>query len=160
MMADFKLTGMDDVLRLLRELPAEVSAKRGGPVKRALGKGARVIATEVGLNLARSIGGLDTDEDHSTGLLLSALVVTRGKAPIEGKGERYLVRFKRKTYARNGKPVTTLASAQIKEYGSEKQQAEPFIRPAVTSKGREAIDVATKSLAADLEKLAAKYLKK
>lgn len=158
-MADVKLIGMDNVLKLLHELPTEVAAKRGGPVKRALSKGARVVATEVGLNLARSIGGLDDDENHSTGLLLESLRVTRGKAPADGKGERYLVRFLRKTYVRNGKPVTTLATAQLKEYGSEKQQAEPFIRPAVMSKGQQAIDVASSSLLADIERLARKYLK-
>lgn len=141
MNVEMRLTGLDGVLQTLQSLPAEVVSKRGGPVKAALRKGALVLLREASLNLARAVDALGPDGDEqSTGLLLRSLVATRGKAPFDGNGERYLVRVKSRTYPnRKGKPVTTLKSAQILEYGSEKQPAEPWLRPAFNEKASEAI---------------------
>lgn len=150
-----KLTGVDNVLRLLKALPPEVVSKRGGPAKTALRKGANVIAKQMRANLTAVTAG-----DETTGLLLKNLIVSRGKPPTSGKGERYLVRFRRKTYpGRKGKAVTTLKTAQLLEYGSSKQPAEPFIRPAFRSRAREAIDTVTRELATAVDRLATKYLK-
>lgn len=129
----------DGVLAMLRSLPAEVVSKRGGPVKLALAKGARLIRDEAKKNLQASIaqGG-----DVSTGLLLKNVIASRGKAPTGGKGERYLVRVKRKTYETDGgKPVTTLKTANLLEYGSSHQPATPWLRPAVQAKGQQAVTV-------------------
>lgn len=138
-LVELKLSGLDGVLDLLKQLPPEVVSKRGGVVKTALRKGAQVILREEALNLARVTGNLDPEQEPGTKLLASSLIVSRGKAPTGGKGERYLVRVKRKAYLRKGKPVTTLKTGQILEYGSEKQQAEPWIRPAFNAKAAEAI---------------------
>jgi len=144
-----------NVLNLLKQLPREVVSKRGGPVRAALRKGAVLIQNQVKQNL---VGGLDPE---ATMLLLKSVVVTRGKEPTSGRGERYLVRIKRATYLRgNGKPVTTLKSAQIKEYGSEKQAAEPFIVPAFKSKAREAIEVTVKSLVTSVDAIVKRLGKK
>lgn len=147
------LTGLDGVLRTLEQLPPEVVSKSGGPVKRALRKGARVLLQEAALNLARATDNLSTDSEENTGLLLSALVATRGKAPSGGNGERYLVRVKRLTYQRPGPATTTLASANLLEYGSEKQQAEPWLRPAFAAKAVTAIQTVEKELVADLDRV-------
>lgn len=150
----FKLTGVDNVLRLLQSLPADVVSKRGGPVKTALRKGANVIAKQMRANLIAATAG-----DESTGLLLKNLIVSRGKPPSSGKGERYLIRFRRKSYAgRKGKTVTTLKTAHLLEYGSSKQPAEPFIRPAFTSRAREAIETVERELVAAVDALAKKHL--
>ena len=135
-----KERGIDEALALLKSLPPEVVSKSGGPVKTALRAGARVLQREVALNLAASIGSLSGDDAISTGLLEKSIISSRGKAPTSGKGERYLVRVKRQTYTReSGETVTTLKTAQIKEYGSEKQTAEPFIRPAFNATAETAI---------------------
>jgi hypothetical protein len=156
MKIDMKLEGADNILSMLKSLPANVVSKRGGPVKLALAKGARIIRSEVSKNLQR----VTADGDESTGLLKKSLIVSRGKAPITGSGERYLVRFKRKTYPdRKGNPVTTLKTAQILEYGSEKQAAEPFIRPAVISKAETAIRTINDDLLARIDKIVKKQLK-
>jgi HK97 gp10 family phage protein len=158
---EVKITGIDGVLALLQQLPAEVVSKKGGPVKAALRKGARVILAAEQANLQMvTANATDSEKRESTGLLAKSLIASRGKAPTDGNGERYLVRVKRRTYVRkNGKPVTTLKTAQILEYGSEKQPAEPWIRPAFKAKAREAIDVITtdlvKRLNAVVKKLAA-----
>lgn len=171
-MITFKINGIDNVLNLLRALPVEVTAKNGGPVRKALRKGAVVIQKAEIANL-QAVTSNATKEDIrlSTGLLMKNVVVTRGKAPADGKGERMLVRVKRKTYqraaernaqgkkAKRAAAVTTLQTAQLLEYGSSKQTPEPWIRPAFENKAQTAIVTVVSSLVADLERLAAKYLK-
>ncbi|MBV5296671.1 MAG: HK97 gp10 family phage protein [Rhodoferax sp.] len=157
MKIEMKLAGVDGVMEMLRKMPAEVVSKRGGPVKTALRKGAKVIHDQAKQNLQISVANTnDEGKRLSTGLLLKNLVITRGKAPTVGKGERYLVRVRRKTYGRAGKPVTTLASAQLLEYGSEKQNAEPWLRPAFQAKAEQAILTVEKSLVLEIERIAKK----
>jgi len=141
MKIEVNMTGLNGVLETLKSLPPELVSKRGGPVKTALRKGAQVIFKQAKANLERSVSNASDDgKRYSTGLLLKNLVVTRGKKPLSGNGERYLVRVRRKTYPRKGKrPFTTLASANLLEYGSSKQTAEPWLRPAFNSRARESI---------------------
>ena len=113
-------------------------------MKLALAKGARLIRDEAKKNLRAAIA---RNGDESTGLLENSVIASRGKAPSSGKGERYLVRVKRKTYPdKKGKPVTTLKTANLLEYGSVNQPATPWLRPAVISKGQQAIDVIVSDL--------------
>lgn len=157
MKVEMHLSGVDGVLDTLASLPPELVSKRGGPALAALRKGARIIQAAEKTNLQASLANAtDADDAASTGLLMSSVVVSRGKPPVDGKGERVLVRIKRKTYPRNGKPTTTLATAQLKEYGSSQQAAEPWIRPAFLSKAAEAIATIEQDLVARLEKLVAK----
>lgn len=155
MKVEVTLTGIDGVLETLKSLPAEVVSKRGGPVKTALRKGALVILKEERARLAASIlHTADGAERESTGLLMKSLIASRGKAPTSGKGERYLVRIKRKTYTRKGgKPVTTLKTAQLLEYGSSKQPAEPFIRPAFRMTAAQAITTIQNELVKALDRV-------
>jgi HK97 gp10 family phage protein len=146
------------VLKLLHELPAEVVSKRGGPVRSALRKAALVIHKQAKTNLLATIGG-DAEDVQSTKLLEQNLIVTRGRAPAYGKGERYLVRVRRKSYNRKGKPVTTLKTAQIKEYGSSKQAPEPWIRPAFNAKATEAIRTAETELVKSIDRIVKKLAK-
>jgi len=160
-MAEVRITGLDGVLATLKSLPPEIVSKRGGPVRAALRKAAVVIQKQ---EIANLLAATSNAPSYSTGLLAKNIVVTRGKAPFSGNGERYLVRVKRRTYPREagqkGKPVTTLATANLLEYGSSTQPAEPFIRPAVMAKGQQAVDTfvssLNKSIASIVKKLAAK----
>ncbi len=158
---EMKLTGLDGVLETLQSLPAEVVSKRGGPVKSALRKGALVILKAEQANL-RAVMGHDVNGQHveATGLLLKSLIVTRGKPPVDSKGERYLVRVKRKTYttqdgrARTGRSITTTTqNAQRLEYGTGKQPAEPFIRPAFQAKAAEAISTVQRELLTGIDRI-------
>ncbi len=158
MKVEMRLSGLDGVLDTLKSLPPEIVSKRGGPVKAALRKGANVILKQEKANLQAALANTsDEGKRYSTGLLLKNLVVTRGKAPTSGNGERYLVRVRRKSYPRKGgKAVTTLKTAQILEYGSSKQPAEPWIRPAFAAKAREAIDVTVAELLKGIDRIVAK----
>lgn len=162
MRVDMNIQGMDGVLKTLQSLPKEVVSKRGGPVKLALAKGARLIRDEAKKNLRAQIA---TGGDESTGLLEKNVIASRGKAPTSGKGERYLVRVKRKTYGgrkvrSRGGIVTTRKTAMWKEYGRDDQPATPWLRPAVHTKGQTAINVITQDLKrridVEVKKLAAR----
>lgn len=154
MKVELNLQGMEGVLSTLKSLPPEIVSKRGGPVKLALAKGARLIRDEAIKNVKASIA---RNGEQSTGLLEKSIIASRGKAPIGGKGERYLVRVKRKAYdqekiskkesrAKGRKRVTTLQTANLLEYGSSHQPATPWLRPAVQNKGEQAINVITEDL--------------
>jgi len=153
---EMQLHGLTGVLETLKSLPAEVVSKRGGPVKAALRKGANVILKAEKANLRAVMGHRTNGERQlSTGLLLKNLVATRGK-PRGVNGERYIVRVKRKNYPRKGKNVSTVKVAQLLEYGSSKQPAEPFIRPAFNAKAAEAIRTIEIELVKGVKKVAAK----
>lgn len=151
-----KLTGVDGALETLKSLPAEVVSKRGGPVKAALRAGARVIQREAALNLAHATENLTVDGEESTGLLLKSLIVSRGKSPSGVNGERYLVRVKRRAYQREGKTVTTLQTARFLEYGTSKQPAEPWLRPAFNAKAQQAISTTTTELTKAIDRVVKK----
>jgi hypothetical protein len=148
-----KIQGIDGVLDLLRSLPPEVVSKRGGPVKSALAKGARFLRDKERQNLQAVL----EPGEESTGLLAENIIASRGKAPIGGKGERYLVRIKRKMYpGRKGEQVSTLKSAQLKEYGSVKQPARSFIRRTVIAEGSQTINVVVTELVARVDRVVKK----
>jgi hypothetical protein len=143
-MIEVKIEGVAGIIETLNSLPHEVVSKRGGPVKLALAKGARLLRDEAKKNLRAQIA---LNGDESTGLLEKNVIASRGKAPVGGRGERYLVRVKRKTYpGRTGKPVTTHKTAHLLEYGSVHQPATPWLRPTVLAKGEEVISVVTADL--------------
>lgn len=152
MKIEVKLQGLEGVLDTLRGLPPEIVSKRGGPVRAALRKAALVIHRQELANLqAVTANTTSVDKRLSTGFLAQNVVVTRGKAPTGGKGERYLVRVRRKVYPGRQK-VRTLATAQLLEYGSSKQPAEPWIRPAFESRKQEAMDTVQRELLAAIER--------
>jgi HK97 gp10 family phage protein len=163
-MLELKVTGLDGVLDMLKKLPPEVVSKRGGPVKSALRKGALVIQAEEKKNLLAVIARTDDQiERQATGLLLDNIIVSRGKQPIGTKGERYLVRVKRKVYPRNnneGGDTTTLKTARLLEYGSSKQPPRPWIRPAAAAKAQEAVDVTSQELIKRINAIVKKLARK
>jgi HK97 gp10 family phage protein len=156
MRVDVDIKGLDGVLDTLRSLPPELVSRRGGPVLAALRKGAKVIDAQRRANLqAVTANATDAETRESTGFLLKNLAVTRGKVPIDGKGERVLLRVRRKAYpGRQG--ATTLAAAQLLEYGSSHQPAEPWIRPAFQSRAREAIETTERELLAGIDRVVKK----
>jgi HK97 gp10 family phage protein len=157
--SEFKLEGLDGVLGMLQQLPPAIVSKRGGPVRAALRKGAAIIHKQELANLqAATAHAASVDRRISTGFLAQNLVVTRGKEPAGVKGERYLVRVRRKGYP-GRKGVSTLQTAQLLEYGSSQQPAEPWIRPAFESKARQAIAAIEADLLRAIDRAAKKLAK-
>lgn len=153
MKVEFNITGIPGIIRTLSSLPAEVVSKKGGPVKLALAKGARFLRDKERQNLQAVL----EPGDESTGLLAQNIIATRGKAPSDGNGERYLVRIKRRMYqGRKGEQVSTLKSAQLKEYGSVHQPARSFIRRTVNERGEETINLVVGDLTVRINRLVTK----
>ncbi|UXB37733.1 hypothetical protein [Stenotrophomonas maltophilia] len=151
MKVELQIHGIDGVLSTLEALPAEVVSKRGGPVKLALAKGARLLRDQAKGNFRRSaaIGGVD-----STDTTVNNIIASRGKAPVGTKGERQLVRVKRKAFVNaHGSKTTTRKAAQLMEYGSSTQPAYPWLRPAVQRRGTQIIDVITEDLLKRLDQI-------
>ncbi|WP_414609618.1 hypothetical protein [Stenotrophomonas pavanii] len=151
MKVELQIHGIDGVLSTMEALPAEVMSKRGGPVKLALAKGARLLRDQAKDNFRRSVaqGGAD-----STETTVESIVASRGKAPVGTKGERQLVRVKRRSYINaKGAKTTTLRAAQLMEYGSATQPARPWLRPAVQRRGSQIIDVVSDDLLKRLDQI-------
>ncbi|NIJ79606.1 hypothetical protein [Xanthomonas cannabis] len=150
MKVEMKLQGIDGVLGVLQSLPAEVVSKRGGPVKLALAKGARALRDKARQNLQRSI---DIRGSDSTGTTVKSVIASRGKAPTGTKGERQLVRVKKKAFINaHGKRTSTLMTANLLEYGSAHQPATPWLRPSVATHAPMVIDTITADLIAQIDK--------
>lgn len=144
MKMEMKIEGVAGLLQTLQSLPPEVVSKRGGPVKLALAKGARMLRDQAKDNFRRSaaVGGAD-----STDTTVNSIIASRGKAPTGTKGERQLVRVKRKAFVNaHGAKTTTRKAAQLMEYGSARQPAIPWLRPAVQRRGSQIIDTITEDL--------------
>lgn len=163
-MVELKVTGLNGVLDLLKKLPPEIVSKNGGPVRSALRKGALVIQAQEKANLLAVIAKTeDHVERQATGLLLDNIIVSRGKQPVGSKGERMLVRIKRRVYPRNnneGGDTTTLKTARLLEYGSSKQPPRPWIRAAAAAKAQEAVDVTTRELVKRLNTIVKRLARK
>lgn len=161
MKIEMQLQGLEGTMEALRALPAELVSQRGGPVAAALRKAAREVILKQELANLESVTAATTDGERrlSTGFLKQNVVVSRGKQPPGSKGEKYLVRVRRKGYPNRstgkGKKlagVTTLKTAQLLEYGSSQQPAEPWIRPAVASRGREALQMIETEIVAGIDR--------
>lgn len=163
-MVELKVTGLDGVLDMLKKLPPEVVSKNGGPVRSALRKGALVIQKQELINLQAVISqSHDEDERQSTGLLMKNVIVTRGKAPREGKGERFIIKVKRVVYQRKNNEkgkTTTWKTARLLEYGSSKQPPRSWIRSAAASKAQEAVNVTSAELVKRINAIVKKLARK
>jgi HK97 gp10 family phage protein len=138
-----RLEGLNGVLAVLKQYPVEMS-KAGGPVKLALRDAANLLRDQARDNLraiidAPNIEGVD---QKSTGLLLENVVASRGRMRSQ-KGERYLVRVRKKPYKveKGAKPVSTPQVARLLEYGTEKRRPMPWLRPAFDSKKNAAVQL-------------------
>ena len=148
-MIEMRVEGLKEMVELLKTLPSEIVSRRGGPVRRALRRAAYVILRQEEINLQKVIDETAARQGNteSIGLLKKSLVVTRGKPPFDGKGERYLVRVKPNRYPRaTPETVSTLKSAQLLEYGRVHQPPRPWIRAAYLQKQDEARRVFEDSL--------------
>jgi HK97 gp10 family phage protein len=139
-----RIEGLAGVLEQLQALPAEIVSKAGGPVKFALREAANLLRDESKRNVRRIIdtpnqGG----DDKSTGLLLLSIVAGRSKPRPGVKGERFAVRIraKQKYPESRGENLTAAKIGRQLEFGTEKREPMPWLRPAFDSKKNEALQV-------------------
>lgn len=129
-----EIHGLEETLKALRALPTAISGKGGGPLRRALYAGAKVVRAEV--KQATPV---------RTGLLKDSIAIFRDRKPESiGMNEHYTVgiRKQRKKYRENyrnarlgriGKSYSAAGAAyygKFVEFGTSKMAAHPFMRPA------------------------------
>jgi len=149
---EMKIEGLDGVVDTLRSLPPEVVSKRGGPVKLSLAKGARFMRDRARENLKRQIAMGPTT--RSTGELEKRVISSRGKKPFGTKGERYLVRVKKRDYLNaDGVRTNPLMTANLMEYGSAHQPARPWLRPVVADHGAAVVTMVSADLKRRVDKV-------
>ena len=148
----------------------KIVAKHGEPMRTALHKNTIVIHKKERAHLRMAISNAsNNDKRYSTNLLLKNVVITHGKTPLNDRGERYLMRVRRKTYPRDikknadGKPIkakgkrtTTLQTTNLLEYGSEKQMTEPWIHPAFLACARQTITTIETEMVKSVDRIIAK----
>lgn len=156
----FRVEGLKGVLDTLQQLPPELVSKGGGPVRAALRKAAVIIQKQARANLQAIIDQPNADglPAESTGLLAKNLVVQRIKPPSGKRGERYMVRVRKKKYEGNAdwKPRTTAQIGSLLEYGTERRAAMPWMRPAFEAKRVEAVQVFERELPAAIARIVRK----
>jgi HK97 gp10 family phage protein len=154
MKVEAKIEGLNGVLETLKQLPPEVVSKNGGPVRSALRKGALIILAQAKTNLQNVTRAADADKQYSTGHLLANLVAQRAKPPSGMNGEAYRIRVRSKrAYARKGIPVTAWKTGYSLEYGTVKQKAEPWLRPAAESRYQEAMQTIKSELIKGIDRV-------
>ncbi len=177
MKVEMNLHGMEGVLSTLKSLPPELVSRRGGPVRAALRKGAMVIVTQARSNFKSAVAAPGkTGITESTGFTEKNIVPLR-KNIRGGKGERYIVAVSYKDHPTGGerkrasrrtgkskRRVREIKRQVVKandiafmmEYGTSKQAATPWLRPAFKTKAQEAIQVTSDDLVKRVNKIVKK----
>lgn len=165
MKVDVTLTGIDNVIDLLKSLPPEVVSKNGGVVRKSLVKGANIIRNQARINLARVTKTAGkTGENYGTGFSASRVITKRKLMPAGENGERYIITVKYEDYPNTNnkykkRPIKANDIAFMLEYGTSKQSAEPWFSPAFRTKAQEAINVSRSTLIKEIDKIVNKLSK-
>jgi HK97 gp10 family phage protein len=145
----------------LVELPKQLAGKNGGPVRGALFAAGRIIRDEA-INLAPIGKGTP-----NPGNLRKQIFIYRDRNPRASTGavERYLIsvrtgrKVKRRFQVSGGTRALTGGDAWYwfwVEFGTSKQKAQPFMRPAFESQKRRALATFIRELRTGVRKIAAR----
>jgi HK97 gp10 family phage protein len=151
-MAEIK--GLRQALDNLRRFPEHVSPQGGGPINRALFKAAKPWQDHASDN-ASSLGpgnhrrGSGSSAYSIVGRLKDNIVRRRDPEPErDGFYARVFVTYAPRVYW-----------GYFVELGTEKQGAQPFLRPAIDQAGNKPIEIFRRALSRDIDRIA-KRLKK
>lgn len=155
-----QVEGLGELLRRLEALPREISGKNGGPVRRALGRAARLVRDEVKKNAPKRTGRLEANiiaarvrDDRPPG------VAERFVVSVRGRRARYANNRDNRRAGRVGQSYQKDGEAfywKFIEFGTQKRAATPFIQPSFAASAQAALDEFTRALGADLDKIVRK----
>lgn len=145
------MTGLEQTVRALRALPAELSSRNGGPVRAALFAAAKVVRGE-----AQRLAPVGKGTPNP-GNLRANVFASRNRDPRRiGAAEHYFVSVRsgrRGLFSRKiGLNTRSLMGRDAYywwwvEFGTSKQPAQPFLRAAFEAKKQEALRVFEQTLA-------------
>ena len=120
MSGDFvaEIEGLDKLLRTLRKLPDGVAPRGGGPLNRAMRAGAGVWRNAARQKVAGLGPGIKNERTGSTRLKDSILLQRDPDPESNNVTHRYVVGYRAKAFW-----------GAFVERGTEKQSAQPFLRP-------------------------------
>lgn len=141
-----KIEGLEELVKALRALPAEVASKRGGPVRLALRAAARVIRDDARVRAPRD-----------TGRMARAIVTVNGRTNDPSK-EVQQVSVRRGRNRKDPKGAYYYLMVELGTMGGAKpdQKPQPFLRPAAAAKRGDAIEEFKRSLAKGIKRAEAK----
>jgi len=140
-MAEIK--GLDELLRKLKKLPEGASPKGGGPLERAMRKGAGVWVDAAKARVASKGPGVKNSRTGNT-RLKDSIALRKDPDPRSNNADvRFEVGYKAAAYW-----------GAFVEMGTEKQSAHPFLRPAFDENRDEILRVIVGQLRKDIEKAA------
>lgn len=134
-----QIRGLKDLDDALKALPREIAGKNGGPLRTAL-RSAAVVIRNRAMELA----------PKETGRLSRAIVIRRDKTPAP-VNERFVIK------PRKGASRRDLRGAyywHFVEFGTEKNPAQPFLRPAYDQTNQSALDTFKRRLAVGIKSAA------
>ena len=155
-----QVEGLGELLRRMEALPKEITGKNGGPVRRALGRAARLVRDEVRTNAPRRSGNLVANiiaarvrDDRPAG------VAERFVVSVRGKRQRYANTQENRRSGRVGKTYQRDGDAfywKFIEFGTARLAARPFIQPSFAARANDAIQEFARALGTDLDKIVRK----
>ena len=120
---DVQILGLSELMRTLEKLPKEIASKSGGPVKQALFQAAKLIREDASRRAPMG----------KTGNLKRAVRMRRYRNPkSRGYSEAYIIDVRTGKKPKKGQKARPNQAYYWRwvEFGSKKQKAQPFLRPA------------------------------
>ena len=158
------MDGLAGVLDTLKSLPPEVVSKRGGPVRTAVRKASAIIRDEARRQMiARGNSPGKTGINYATGFTAKQIIMKRTKL-TKINGERFVVTVKPVPHPNGNKvgkrPLRANDVAFMMEAGTNKQPAEPWMRPSFAAKKEIAMAAMGTELIAAVDRIVRKLAMK
>lgn len=144
-----EIQGMREALEVIRQLPEHVAHRGGGPIRRGMRKAAKLWKEQAEDNAARLGPGVHNHGRVSYRLKDSIMLTFDRDPESQGYHERAMVGYNRKR---------AWWGAFVEE-GTEKQNPQPFLRPALDQVGDRPIRVFADSVRGDVERIVRKLRK-
>lgn len=139
-MAEPAIEGLDELIRTIRSLPKEL-VPRGGPLRRALAKGARMWRKQARQNVV-NIGGPGVKNSRTGDKRLKDSIVFRVDRDPKRDGftHRYFIGYRADAFW-----------GSFLERGTEKQPAQPFLAPVPEQVGRAVVRAISDEMARQVD---------
>lgn len=138
-MAEPAIEGLDELIQTIRRLPNELVPK-GGPLRKALAKGARMWRKQAKQN-ASSLGPGVKNKKTGDRRLKDSIVLRVDRDPKrDGFTHRYFVGYRADAYW-----------GAFVERGTEKQPAQPFLAPVPDQVGRAVVKAISDEMARQVD---------